>query len=344
MFDINQLLRNNIRKLKPYSSARDEYSGSASVFLDANENPYNAPYNRYPDPLQKKLKERISEIKGVAAKNIFLGNGSDEPIDLLFRAFCEPALDNVVSIEPSYGMYRVAADTNDIQSRAAELNPDYSLNPDLVLKVSNRNTKLIFLCSPNNPTANLLDKEAVRYILESFNGIVVIDEAYIDFAPEATWLNELSKYPNLVVLQTLSKAWGMAAIRLGMAFASEAIISVLNKIKYPYNLNILTQEKALELLANTDQKEEWVKAILAEREVLKKDLAELPYVQKIYPSDANFLLVKMEDASGIYQKLIEQSVIVRNRSSVKLCESSLRITVGAMEENKALIEALKQLK
>lgn len=340
MFDIQPLLRENIRQLKPYSSARDEFSGSASVFLDANENPYNAPYNRYPDPLQWTLKEKISRIKNIAPRKIFLGNGSDEPIDLLLRAFCEPGIDNVVAIEPSYGMYRVAADVNNVSVKPALLNSDYSLNTKAVQQQIDGNTKLVFLCSPNNPTANLLDKEGVREILEEFKGIVVIDEAYIDFSPEATWLNELSQYKNLVVLQTLSKAWGMAGIRLGMAFASDDIIGVLNKIKYPYNINMLTQKTALELLKKEDKMVEWVKTILAERSTLNNALSAFSFVQKIYPSDANFLLVKVDDANATYEFLMEQSVIVRNRTSVTLCEGCLRITVGTPDENRLLLEAL----
>ncbi len=344
MFKVKNILRYNIRDLKPYSSARDEYAGSASVFLDANENPYNAPYNRYPDPLQRELKKRVAEIKHIDASQIFLGNGSDEAIDVLFRAFCEPGVDNVISIEPSYGMYRVSADINDISVRKALLNPDYSLNVDQVFAQINQNTKLIFLCSPNNPTANLLEEEGIKKILKYFNGLVVIDEAYIDFAPEASWLNKLHDFPNLVVLQTFSKAWGMAALRLGMAFASAEIISIFNKIKYPYNINLLTQEKALEILSNAKVKDGWVSAILKERSVLRKELEKVPGVEKIHPSDANFLLVKMDNATAMYEHLVEMSVIVRNRSSVKLCDDSLRITVGKREENYALVEAMKKMK
>ena len=342
-FDLNKLLRDNIRQLKPYSSARDDYSGTASVFLDANENPYNEPYNRYPDPLQRELKARISQIKGVEAAKIFLGNGSDEPIDLLFRAFCEPGKDNIVAMEPSYGMYTVAADINNVTVKNGVLNSDYSLNTNAILDAIDEHTKLIFLCSPNNPTANLLKKEAILPILATFKGLVIIDEAYIDFAPEATWLNQIDSYPNLVVLQTFSKAWGMAAIRLGMAFASEAIIQILNKIKYPYNLNILTQQKAMELLKNDAKKTDWVNAILKERTRLQGELINIPFVEKIYPSDANFLLVKVKDADGIYYKLIDNSVIIRNRSRVKLCDGSLRITVGTPDENTKLLTALNAL-
>lgn len=342
MFKVNNILRYNIRDLKPYSSARDEFSGSASVFLDANENPFNEPYNRYPDPLQRKLKERISGIKGVDAAKVFLGNGSDEAIDLLFRAFCEPGTDNVVSIEPSYGMYRVSADVNDISVRQALLNEDYSLNVDNVFAQINLNTKIVFLCSPNNPSANLLDEASIKKIIKQFGGLVVIDEAYIDFSPEATWLNRLDEFPNLVVLQTFSKAWGMAALRLGMAFASPEIISVFNKIKYPYNINLLTQEMAYDLLKNSDQKDAWVKEILKERDVLRMALLKVKGVVFIHPSDANFLLVKMNDANAMYEHLVTQSVIVRNRSTVKLCKDALRITVGRKEENKVLIEAMSQ--
>lgn len=343
MFNLNALLRDNIKQLKPYSSARDEFSGTASVFLDANENPYNEPYNRYPDPLQKELKARIAQLKEVDAKHIFLGNGSDEPIDLLFRAFCEPGVDNVVAMEPSYGMYTVAADINNVKVKSALLDADYSLNANTVLDAVDAQTKLIFLCSPNNPTANLLKRDALKSILYNFNGLVVIDEAYIDFAPEATFLKDLNQYPNLVILQTFSKAWGMAAIRLGMAFASKDIVAVLNKIKYPYNLNILTQQKAMELLKDETKKQNWVEMILAERDRLEQELEELTFVEKIYPSDANFLLVKVSDADGIYKKLMDKSVIIRNRSRVKLCDGSLRITVGSPEENTKLIDALNKL-
>jgi histidinol-phosphate aminotransferase len=339
--NINNLLRKNIQNLKPYSSARDEYSGDAMVFLDANENPFNEPYNRYPDPLQKELKEKISVLKNTSANRIFLGNGSDEPIDLLIRAFCEPGNDNIVTINPTYGMYQVAADTNNIEVIKVSLTQDFELDSKQIFQAVTKNTKLIFLCSPNNPSGNILDKEAMLEIIQNFEGIVVVDEAYIDFAPGKSLLPELDKYPNLVILQTFSKAWGMAGIRLGMAFASVEIIHILNKIKYPYNINILTQKKALELLDNKEQVDIWVKKLIEEREKMTKYLAKLHFVTKIYPSDANFLLVSMTDARGIYNYLVENGIIVRDRSKIHLCDNSLRITIGTMDEDIVLLQALK---
>lgn len=343
MFQLDKLVRKNVKNLKPYSSARDEFSGTASVFLDANENPFNAPYNRYPDPLQSDLKKVIGKLKGVTSRNIFLGNGSDEAIDLLFRAFCEPGKDNVISIDPSYGMYEVCANINDIAIKKVLLNEDYSLNADALLEAADENTKLIFLCSPNNPTGNTLADEAIVKVIENFNGLVVVDEAYIDFAPEKSVLPRLLNYQNLVVLQTFSKAWGMAGIRLGMAFATHPVIDILNKIKYPYNINILTQKEALALLENSRQKEEWVDVLLKERDRLKAELNRLPFVQEIYPSDSNFLLVRIHDARGVYEYLVDHKVIVRDRSKVTLCKDSLRITVGDPEENSFLITQLKGL-
>ncbi len=339
--NINSLLRKNIQSLKPYSSARDEYSGDAMVFLDANENPFNEPYNRYPDPLQKELKQKISGIKNIPANQIFLGNGSDEPIDLLVRAFCEPGIDNIITINPTYGMYQVAADTNDIEVIKVSLTQDFELDSKQVLQAVNGNTKLIFLCSPNNPSGNSLNKEAILEIIQNFNGVVIVDEAYIDFAPGKSLLPEMGKYSNLVILQTFSKAWGMAGIRLGMAFAALEIIQVLNKIKYPYNINILTQQKALELLDNKEQVDVWVKKLVEEREKMAKYLAKLHFVTKIYPSDANFLLVTMTDARGIYNYLVENGIIVRDRSKIHLCDNSLRITIGTMDEDIVLLQALK---
>jgi len=341
--NLDKLLRANIKNLKPYSSARDEFSGEAMVFLDANENPYNAPYNRYPDPLQRQLKEKISGIKGCAPEKIFLGNGSDEPIDLLFRAFCEPGKDNIISIDPTYGMYQVAADINNIEVRKVRLKEDYSFSADELLEKADENSKLAFVCSPNNPTANLMDQAEMLKLIQNFNGLVVVDEAYIDFAPGASLLPELDQYPNLVILQTFSKAWGMAGIRLGMAFASPEIIKIFNKIKYPYNINILTQQKALELIEQETEKNAWVETLLAERSKLSEQLKAFPFVVKIYPSDANFLLIKMHDARGIYDYLVENGVIVRDRSKVILCDDSLRITVGSPEENEILIEKLNDL-
>jgi histidinol-phosphate aminotransferase len=342
-FSVQDIVRKNIRALQPYSSARDEFTGEASVFLDANENPFNAPYNRYPDPRQQMLKERISQLKKISARQIFLGNGSDEPIDLLYRAFCEPGKDNVVAIAPTYGMYRVAADINDATYREVLLGEDFSLNAGKVLAAADTSTKIIFLCSPNNPTGNALDNNEMLNIISNFNGLVVLDEAYIDFCPGKTLLDSLSNYPNLVILQTLSKAWGLAGIRLGMAFASPEIIAVLNKIKYPYNINLLTQHKALEMLQSSEQKDNWVETILYQKTILVKELAKLPNVVKLYPSDANFILVKTVAARKLYDALVERQIIVRDRSRVSLCGECLRITVGTAEENKLLIEALKKM-
>jgi histidinol-phosphate aminotransferase len=342
-FEINKLIRDNIRLLKPYSSARDEFSGEAIAFLDANENPFNSPWNRYPDPRQILLKTRVSEIKNIPITKIFLGNGSDEPIDLLFRAFCEPARDNIVSINPTYGMYRVAADTNNVAVHLVPLTSDFDLDADAVLKAVNSDTKIIFLCSPNNPTGKALDHTSMLRIMKGFNGIVVIDEAYIDFCPEKSLLPVLDQYPNLVILQTFSKAWGMAGLRLGMAFAQEAIIEVLSRIKYPYNLSILTQQKGLELLSDEKQKTDWVAIILKEREKMIENLKKYPFVVKVYPTDANFVLVKTHDPRGIYQYLVDEKIIVRDRSSIFLCEDCLRISIGSAEENAILIEALDEL-
>ena len=341
--DINQLLRENIRTMKPYSSARDEFSGDAAVFLDANENPYNSPWNRYPDPRQLKLKERVSEIKNIPVSNIFLGNGSDEPIDLLFRAFCEPGKDNVVSINPTYGMYRVAADTNNVSVKLVNLGSNFELDADAILSAVTTQTKIIFLCSPNNPSGNALDHNGMKRIIEDFKGLVVVDEAYIDFCPDKSFLPVLDQYPNLVILQTFSKAWGMAGLRLGMAFASIQIIEVLSRIKYPYNLSILTQQKGLELLADKQKMIDWVDVILKERTKMIELLPKYPFVIKVYPTDANFVLVKTHDPKGIYQYLVEEKIIVRDRSSISLCEGCLRISIGSPAENTTLIEALDAL-
>ena len=335
-------MRPNIRAMQPYSSARDEFHGSASVFLDANENPYNAPYNRYPDPMQWRLKERISEIKGVPVESIFLGNGSDEPIDLLLRAFCEPGKEKMLTTDPTYGMYQVAAEVNNVACVKVPLREDFSLDLPALLAHIDDATKLIYLCSPNNPTGNSLGHDVIREVLRRFRGIVVVDEAYIDFSAGPSFLRELSEWPNLVVLQTLSKAWGCAAIRLGMAFASPEIIGVLNKIKYPYNVNLLTQEKALELL-DEDRMHRQLAQILQERTRLCRDLSAIPLVRRIYPTDANFLLVDVGDADGVYHKLVEEGIIVRNRNRVTLCRGCLRITVGTPEEDDRLLEALKNM-
>lgn len=338
MMTLKKLLRKNIANLKPYSCARDEFKGVASVYLDANESPYNGPLNRYPDPLQMKVKEELASLKNLNTDQIFLGNGSDEAIDLLYRAFCEPKIDNVVAIDPSYGMYKVCANINDVEYRKVNLNKNFDFKAYDMLQAADKHTKLIWLCSPNNPTGNSLNSREIERLLRIFEGLVVVDEAYIDFSTQESLTALLKLYPNLVVLQTFSKAWGSAAIRLGMAYASPEIIAVLNKIKYPYNINILTQEQALKALQNRTQTEEWIKLILAEREVLNTELQKIDYIRKIYPTDANFILIKVDDANRLYQYLVEQSIIVRNRTTVSLCEGCIRITVGTPEENRILIE------
>ncbi len=328
--------------MQPYSCARDEFKGEASVYLDANENPYNGPYNRYPDPLQLDVKTAISKVKNVPVENIFLGNGSDEPIDLLYRAFCEPRRDNVVAIEPTYGMYKVCAAVNDVEYRKVLLNDNFDIEAFKLIDSANLNTKIIWLCSPNNPTGNSLNTDEILKVLQWFRGIVVVDEAYIDFSAKQSFTSYIAQYPNLVVLQTLSKAWGSAAIRLGMAFASVEVIDVLNKIKYPYNINILTQEHAKKILANASQTSKWVETIIAERGQLINKLTKLELVKHIYPTDANFVLAKVDNANITYNWLVNKGIIVRNRSSVSLCENSLRITVGTPAENKTLIDALNE--
>ncbi len=343
--NIQSLLRENIRNLKPYSSARDEYKGKeATTFLDANENPFDTGYNRYPDPYQWGLKQEIAKVKGVGVEQIFLGNGSDEGIDILIRAFCEPRVDNIVSISPSYGMYQVCADTHGIETLKVRLNKDFSLNAQDVLKAITPNTKIVFLCSPNNPTGNNLDEAEIRKILHGFDGIVVVDEAYIDFSPENTKTSWLANYKQLVILQTFSKAWGLAGIRLGMAFASEEIIAVMNKIKMPYNVNELTQKYATEAVKDVAQKEAYVAEILVARKRMEKELSKLDLVQEIYPSDANFLLIRTANPNEIYNFLINRKIVVRNRSNIALCEGCLRITIGQKEENDILLESLKLFK
>lgn len=343
MKTLEELTRPNIRKLQPYSSARDEYKGTqASVFLDANENPYNLPYNRYPDPMQRELKMLLSGVKKVSPGHIFLGNGSDEAIDLLYRAFCEPRQDNVVAIEPTYGMYRVCADINGVEYRKVLLDEHFQLSAEKLLSAVDGHTKLVFLCSPNNPTGNQLLRCEIEKVLQRFEGLLVLDEAYNDFSEESSFLYDLDTFPNLVVLQTFSKAWGGASLRLGMAFASEDVISVLNKIKYPYNVNQLTQQYALDMLRHYDKIEFWIETLKEERSYLEQELAGIPCVIRIYPSDANFLLVKVTDAAEIYDYLAGEGIIVRNRDSVPLCGNCLRVTVGTRTENDALIAALKK--
>lgn len=339
--NLKSLIRSNIWKLAPYSCARDEFKGEARVFVDANENPFPNGFNRYPDPLQLSVKESISKIKNVRPTQIMLGNGSDEPIDLIYRIFCEPKVDNAVAIAPSYGMYGVCADINDVEFRTVRLNDDFSLNADAVLKATDERTHVIWLCSPNNPSGNLLNRSEIKKILDSFDGIVVIDEAYQDFAAESSWLTELDKYPQLIVLQTFSKAWGMAGVRCGMAFASEEIITFFNKVKYPYNVNILTQKTIAEALSNEQKMREQVKTILDERAKMQRELAKLGVVKHIFPSDANFLLVRVTDAPKIYKALADRGCVVRSRHNVVLCENCLRITIGTPEENEIIINELK---
>ncbi|MBP5258420.1 MAG: histidinol-phosphate transaminase [Prevotella sp.] len=342
MRPLKELLRPNIERLKPYSSARNEYSGKeAHVFLDANENPYNAPYNRYPDPLQTELKALIAEKKGVPAENIFLGNGSDEAIDLMYRCFCRPSIDNVVAIEPTYGMYEVCADINDVEYRRVLLDDNFQVSADKILGACNRNTKLIWICSPNNPTGNNINQECIIDTIKRFNGIVIVDEAYSDFSDAPLFRTRTTEFPNLVVLNTMSKAWGCAAIRLGMAFAQKDIIDVMNKVKYPYNVNFLTQQHAMQELRNFDVLG-WVSLITQERERVLKAFLDLKACEKIYPTDANFFLAKMTDAQSIYNYLVDKGVIVRNRNKVRLCGNCLRITVGSKGENNELLSALRQ--
>jgi histidinol-phosphate aminotransferase len=347
MFDIEKIIRPNIKQLEPYSSARDEFSGAASIFLDANENSYGSPlprnYNRYPDPLQRKLKDKIAGIKGVPAPHIFLGNGSDECIDLLYRAFCNPGEDNVIVCPPTYGMYEVSAHINDVSPRKVSLTEYFQLDLDGIAAAVDGHTKLIFLCSPNNPTGNSLYREDVELILNNFEGLVVIDEAYINFSQQKSFIGELTEYPNLVVMQTLSKAWGLAALRIGMIFSSLPVVEVLNKIKPPYNINQASQELALEALENIGQVNAWILRLVAERNKLASALTALPLVESIYPSDANFLLVKMKQSRKIYETLVEQGIIVRDRGRVILCEGCLRITVGTEPENAALLKAMSEI-
>jgi histidinol-phosphate aminotransferase len=344
MKSLQALTRTNVWNLKPYSSARDEYHGTASIFLDANENPYNAPNNRYPDPMQHELKHELSRIKPVAPEQIFLGNGSDEAIDLLYRAFCEPKVDNVVAIDPTYGMYRVCADLNEVEYRTVLLDDDFQFTADGLLAAVDSRTKLIFLCSPNNPTGNELLREEVLRVIHAFDGLVVLDEAYNDFSETPSLLADLNNHPNLVVLQTFSKAYGCAAIRLGMAFASTDIIDILNKIKYPYNVNSLTQQRAMELLHRYYEVERWVKLLKEERVSLMKRFAALACTKKVYPSDANFFLARVTDAVAIYAYLVSEGIIVRSRHTVSLCGNCLRITVGTPSENEELIGALDRYK
>ncbi|MEQ9285881.1 MAG: histidinol-phosphate transaminase [Cyclobacteriaceae bacterium] len=343
MMDITALIRENVKALKPYSSARDEFSSSADVYLDANENPFGNGVNRYPDPYQNRVKERLADIKGVNAKNILLGNGSDEVLDLIFRAFCEPLQDNVVSAPPTYGMYQVLADINNVENKRAPLKPDFSLDYEALLSQINEQTKLLLICSPNNPSGNNLDDEVIERLLKNTNTVVVIDEAYIDFTQKKSWIHRLSEFPNLIVCQTLSKAWGLAGIRLGLCFASEEIIAVLNKIKPPYNINQLTQQKALEVLDNEEQFRQNLALILAEKTRLEKAMAGMLMVKGLVPSDANFFLARFEKPREVFDILMAQGIIVRDRSRELHCEGCLRITVGTPEENDKLIAAMEKI-
>ena len=343
MKPLEQLTRPNIWNLAPYSSARNEYAGrEARVFLDANENPYNQPFNRYPDPLQLELKKRLSTVKGVPEDCIFLGNGSDEAIDLPYRCFTRPGIDNVVAMEPTYGMYKVCADINDVEYRPVLLDEHYQITADRLLAACDDNTKIIWLCSPNNPTGNNIQREEIIKVINSFEGLVIVDEAYSDFSAERPLRLELQQYPNLIVLNTFSKAWGCAAIRLGMAFAQPAIIDIYNKVKYPYNVNQLTQQQALEALKDPYEVDKWVKLLMQERSRMMQNVALLPITEKVYPTDANFFLVKVTDAQKIYNYLVDKGIIVRNRNRVQLCQNCLRITVGNKSENNELLAALRQ--
>ncbi len=344
MRTVEELVRKNIKTLKPYSSARDEFKGLATVFLDANENSYGSPvaekFNRYPDPLQIDLKEKISAIKGVPAGNMFIGNGSDEAIDVLFRIFCEPGKDNVIICPPTYGMYEVSANINDVEVRKINLMGDYQLNGEAILQAADANSKMLFICSPNNPTGNAINAAEVEALAQHFDGIVVIDEAYINYSKQPSFINLLMKYPNVVILQTFSKAWGLAALRIGMAFAGGPIISYMNKVKPPYNVNLSSQQQAMQALDNIEWVNNLIKETVSERQLLTDSLKRLNIISKIYPSDANFILVKVIDAKGIYDYLAGLGIVVRDRSKVELCEGCLRITIGTPEENKKLIDAL----
>jgi len=347
-FDLNSLVRENIRQMTPYSSARHEFSGHASIFLDANENSFGSPlpdnFNRYPDPLQLSVKEKLSKIKGVPVQNIFLGNGSDEAIDLFYRIFCEPGRDNAMLFPPTYGMYEVCAEMNDVKVKKVTLTKDFQLDINAIESAIDPFTKLIFICSPNNPTGNSINRADVEIILNNFEGIVIIDEAYINYSKQKSFISELTEYPNLIVMQTLSKAWGLAGLRLGMALGSQPIIELMNKVKYPYNINTATQLLALKALDNIEWVNEHITTTVTEREKLKNDLLSLASTEFVYPSEANFLLVKIKEARRIYELLCDRGIIVRDRSKVVLCDDSLRITIGTPEENKQLIEELSKYK
>ena len=339
--NLDKLVRPNIYKLTPYSSARNEFTGTASVFLDANENPFNEPYNRYPDPLQRTVKEQLAKLKGVKPENIFLGVGSDEGIDLAYRIFCRPGIDNVVAIAPSYGMYEVCANINDIEYRKVKLDDNFEFSTGELLSATDENTKLIWICTPNNPTGNAYSIDAIKHVAKGFNGIVMVDEAYIDFSSKGSLLAHLDELPNIIVLQTFSKAWGRAGLRLGVAYASKEIIDFYNKVKYPYNINAITQEKAIEALNKYNEVTAWVSELIESREKLAKDLNSFDCVKHIYPSDANFLLIKVNDPDKLYNHLCDNGIIVRNRNRVEKCAGCLRITIGTTEENSQLLNEIK---
>ncbi|WP_424493456.1 histidinol-phosphate transaminase [Salinimicrobium sp. GXAS 041] len=344
-FNINTLIRENVNRLKPYSSARDEFTAEdrKMVFLDANENPFENGVNRYPDPQQNRLKQELAKQKNVNPSQILLGNGSDEVLDLIFRAFCEPKKDNIITLPPTYGMYKVLANVNDVEEREVLLTSNFQPDAAQIFEKVDDKTKIIFLCSPNNPTGNSFSETAVTELLQKFNGLVVIDEAYIDFSEEKSWLEKLEQFPNLVITQTLSKAYGLAGIRLGICYASQEIIQILNKIKPPYNINELTQQRALERLKDVDAVKSEIAHLLGQRELLDEELCKISFVEEVYPSDANFILVKVDDATTRYQQLLEQGIVIRNRTTQPLCENSLRFTVGTAMENEILLNALKNL-
>ena len=339
--NLDKLVRPNIYKLTPYSSARNEFTGTASVFLDANENPFNEPYNRYPDPLQRTVKEQLAKLKGVKPENIFLGVGSDEGIDLAYRIFCRHGIDNVVAIAPSYGMYEVCANINDIEYRKVKLDDNFEFSTGELLAATDENTKLIWICTPNNPRGNAYSIDAIKHVAKGFNGIVMVDEAYIDFSSKGSLLAHLDELPNIIVLQTFSKAWGRAGLRLGVAYASKEIIDFYNKVKYPYNINAITQEKAIEALNKYNEVTAWVSELIESREKLAKDLNSFDCVKHIYPSDANFLLIKVNDPDKLYNHLCDNGIIVRNRNRVEKCAGCLRITIGTTEENSQLLNEIK---
>ncbi|NDP26416.1 MAG: histidinol-phosphate transaminase [Flavobacterium sp.] len=343
-FDINNLVRENVKSMKPYSSARDEFEDfdtADMIFLDANENPFENGVNRYPDPQQSRVKMVLAKQKNVKPNQILLGNGSDEVLDLIFRAFCEPKVDNVITLPPTYGMYGVLANINAVENREVLLSEEFQPQVEKILETVDENTKIIFLCSPNNPTANSFSDKSVVYLLQNFKGLIVIDEAYIDFSKKQSWMNELDEYPNLIITQTLSKAYGLAGIRLGICYASAAVISVLNKIKPPYNVNELTQMRALERLNDPENIKSEITSIISQREELLKVLVNVKFVEKIYPTEANFILIKVDDANKRYEQLIAKGIVIRNRTTQPLCENTLRLTIGTEQENKKLMEALQ---